>query len=667
MKISACWIAKNEEHTLPRSIRSVSRIADEIIVVDTGSTDGTVEAVKDLKAHVYEFEWTNDFSAARNFALSKASGDAVVFLDADEYFEPALARKDRQVIEDLLSKPGINALLIKLTNINGDTGKTIDVTEIIRIYLHLPDLRYVGSVHEVPQIVSGGRSAFLTTYRHPNWNIVHTGYSPSLIRDKLIKYIAMLEESLNQTDDPFTLFLTHSYLLREFVSADQYEPAFPHLQYLLDHPEWFKEAYRTLRVLFYDRIISAFKVAKVFRDKVSRKQIYHTIILPGVDYLSALDYQVIVLTYQILFDFQPHRFVEEFSHLSTQLPSLSDARELDYIRSVYYIRLQAFDYFFAIGSYDKAFGLIDDAVRNPIYRNSTTIPLLLDCLYGQPDDMVIQYLYSVLDLENQEMCDFLTKSLLRRGRKNVFLYLQKKRLDAGKLTKPDFLYLLLASKNYDQVRKIVASLEIPEDQADMASEIDRILFLTSVVSGDKVFYDAHQERLIKYSAVLDSYFSGTLLNDISPADMSILSENFYLISFAGDLDILDRFLRVFGADSSATVNLLAEYYYENRFDREFSRFAKEELSVSRDSLLYLCRSLIRLGEYGKCLPILQEMLQNQIYDNQVFQLIYVVSQNGQVYASKAREVYDRHLPLCVEAIDTRDRVCTSYIPPEIKG
>ncbi len=82
--ISLCMIVKNEEKVLARCLESVKDIVDEIIIVDTGSTDKTKEIAYRYTQNVYDFEWIHDFSAARNYSFSKATKDYQMWLDADD-------------------------------------------------------------------------------------------------------------------------------------------------------------------------------------------------------------------------------------------------------------------------------------------------------------------------------------------------------------------------------------------------------------------------------------------------------------------------------------------------------------------------------------------------------------------------------------------------------
>ena len=103
--VSLCTIAKNEKNHLARCLASAKPFVDEIIVVDTGSTDETKDIARAFGARIYEFEWVDDFSKARNFALSKASGDWILVLDADETLSSRDCEEFRQILEASRSHP----------------------------------------------------------------------------------------------------------------------------------------------------------------------------------------------------------------------------------------------------------------------------------------------------------------------------------------------------------------------------------------------------------------------------------------------------------------------------------------------------------------------------------------------------------------------------------
>ena len=99
-KISACMIVKNEEEFLPNCLNSIKGVVDEIIIVDTGSTDDTMTIAKNFGAKVYHHPWNDSFSEARNHCLNHASGDWILQIDADEELEQADIPKLRLAISD---------------------------------------------------------------------------------------------------------------------------------------------------------------------------------------------------------------------------------------------------------------------------------------------------------------------------------------------------------------------------------------------------------------------------------------------------------------------------------------------------------------------------------------------------------------------------------------
>ena len=201
LKISACYIVKNNEDELKISIESLKNAADEIIVVDTGSTDKTVEVAKSFGAKIFYREWDDDFSAPRNLAISKATGDWIIFLDSDEYFSDETKKNIRPVIERLeeVKKYG---LLVHLVNIDKNfDNKVLDTNFVMRILKNQSGLHYVGKIHEEPRV--GENNLRDITFAPPNiLTLYHTGYSASLNKSKAERNLKILLEELSETNEP---------------------------------------------------------------------------------------------------------------------------------------------------------------------------------------------------------------------------------------------------------------------------------------------------------------------------------------------------------------------------------------------------------------------------------------------------------------------------------
>ncbi|MBR2179968.1 MAG: glycosyltransferase [Selenomonadaceae bacterium] len=222
LKISVCYIVKNEEHNLPRSIDSLKDQVDEIVVVDTGSTDNTIEVAKSYGAKVFESPWNNDFSTPRNMALDNATGDWIIFLDADEYFSEATAKNVRQVIEQS-DKFGKNGLLVNLVNIDVDKdNKILDTTYILRMYRNIKEWRFVGRIHEELRKSGGGTIDKVSLVPTNKLELYHTGYSTSINADKARRNLELLLAELKLTDHPEKIY---GYIAQCYNGLFDYENA----------------------------------------------------------------------------------------------------------------------------------------------------------------------------------------------------------------------------------------------------------------------------------------------------------------------------------------------------------------------------------------------------------------------------------------------------------
>ncbi len=141
--VSACMIVKNEEKRLPRALESIRDVCDELIVVDTGSTDRTVEIAKSYGAHVYHHEWESDFSKARNQSLSYATKDWILVIDADEELE----REDIPMLREILRRTECNLVSVSVYNLSSDDMHATSFLPSIRLFRKSLGAHYDGIVH----------------------------------------------------------------------------------------------------------------------------------------------------------------------------------------------------------------------------------------------------------------------------------------------------------------------------------------------------------------------------------------------------------------------------------------------------------------------------------------------------------------------------------------
>ncbi|MDQ3812599.1 MAG: glycosyltransferase, partial [Armatimonadota bacterium] len=217
--ISLCMIVRNEERVLGDCLQSVQPWVDEIIIVDTGSEDRTVEIAHSFGARVFHFPWCDDFSAARNESLCHATGDWLFWMDADDTIPEACGQKLHELV--FLSEDRVTGFLMQvhIPPAPGETGCT--VVDHVKLFRNWPELRFEGRIHE--QILEAiyrcdGRVERSDLY------VVHSGYdySPEGQQRKRERDLLLLEKDLqDRPDHPFVLFnigMT-AYHLKDYAKA----------------------------------------------------------------------------------------------------------------------------------------------------------------------------------------------------------------------------------------------------------------------------------------------------------------------------------------------------------------------------------------------------------------------------------------------------------------
>ncbi len=190
--ISLCMIVKNEEQNLPRCLESVAGLVDEIIIVDTGSTDRTVEIAKSYGANVFFHPWEGSFSKARNYSLKYATCEWILYLDADE----ELRNGDSSVLKNIARNNGYSVVSFIIQNRYNDS-KLEGYARMVRFFKNFSGIYYEGIVHNT--IIYSGKCL------NSSVTVIHHGYNLS-------------EEKMNEK------FIRTSTLLKRQIESDPYNP-----------------------------------------------------------------------------------------------------------------------------------------------------------------------------------------------------------------------------------------------------------------------------------------------------------------------------------------------------------------------------------------------------------------------------------------------------------
>ncbi|MFZ5585163.1 MAG: glycosyltransferase [Thermodesulfobacteriota bacterium] len=209
--ISLCMMVKNEEKRLPTALKSAAPWVDEIIVVDTGSSDRTMEIARGFGAKIHQHPWENSFSIHRNQSLSYATGDWILILDADEEIDQATAPWLHRIVYD----PEVNVFFFELNNLLKEGGESFILHP--RLFRAGRGFHYEGLVHNKP--VFDGPAAKAPV------RIIHYGYAedPATMEIKHQRRLGMIRQWVANEPENYVAraYLSHTLLER----ADSLEDA----------------------------------------------------------------------------------------------------------------------------------------------------------------------------------------------------------------------------------------------------------------------------------------------------------------------------------------------------------------------------------------------------------------------------------------------------------
>lgn len=229
MKLSIAMIVKNEEKNLDRTLEALIDLKDkleyEIIIVDTGSTDRTMDIARKYTKRVYEHEWSGSFSKMRNISLSYCTGDWILVLDADEVLE-----NPEELVNFFESEKSelFNSATVNIRNYDGNDKRTSSEASLVRLFRNVKEFKYSGRVHEQPTKI--------LPRAHSNVSFLHYGYTSDdyeLMNYKFERNKKLLEEELKTAKGEYKIYVLFQ-LSKSYSMANKKEESFRYIKMAYD-------------------------------------------------------------------------------------------------------------------------------------------------------------------------------------------------------------------------------------------------------------------------------------------------------------------------------------------------------------------------------------------------------------------------------------------------
>ncbi|MDR1702976.1 MAG: hypothetical protein LBR56_09375, partial [Sporomusaceae bacterium] len=266
-----------------------------------------------------------------NYALSLAAGEYVIFLDADEYFSPALTEADREKILAVFAETKADVLGIRRIEMEKEDGFAYEVLTLERIFRKAA-IHYENKIHETARLADGTIPNWVLA---PGYNLIHTGYSRDLIEQKLSRNLKILEEEQKRLQDPLKLYMNAMYLMRESFFLDDYDQAAAWCLYLFARHRHYQEAYKNSPGGYLRHFYNSVHVVESRRYKFNRKEVYNKLFEACKElFHGTRDTLLVELHYQLRFDYREDRFLRELAEVEQALltelpPEIPDRRLIE--------------------------------------------------------------------------------------------------------------------------------------------------------------------------------------------------------------------------------------------------------------------------------------------------------------------------------------------------
>jgi len=623
-RLSVCMIVKDEEKLLPRCLDSIKGIADEIIIVDTGSTDRTKQIANEYDVKLFDYTWSNDFSAARNESLRYATGKWVLVLDADEY----LAEDDHDKWIAFLNheKPVAHiAYTIPIINFTGNKDYQDEITTapVTRLFPNHKGIQFERPIHEQ---LTRGRLGKLY-HKKISLNIYHTGYQTQRVteKNKHERNMSIFSEMKKNQDlsdyDWFTLGNQYRYAKDETEALHCYEQAL--LGADIDSA-WYPHCLLGVISLYFKR--NQLKQSWEWtEDRLSRyKEFseYHTI--KGIQYETMGFFEQAADCY--------HEAIKVAEHRA------NNNQEIWLVDPMYSFETpaqQLVEIHFRLNDNQQAIHWLSKLLHKNNKNPKVLLKLLEWLCQNENPESVIGFLNKYYDLDNVANCNLLFKVSLVLGQVDLVRYYEKFIPDLDDLSPLDQLRFAVLTEDKE------AWLSFTIDNVDTDLENQLQLWVQAAVAAlkwngldklEQLSMQFNHEDVTHITALMNALFGEPQVVDEQAVKKyaSLLfpvAKQLFLIK---EYELFDKFIQVM--QTSELINQLANYFYSlNLTDMAMNYYSillsQKQLDVS--SLINLGMFHANQGYHEDAVEFLSEAVKKEPAAKQLYYLLITQASGDQ--------------------------------------
>jgi glycosyltransferase involved in cell wall biosynthesis len=592
-------ICKNEEKNIEKCINSYKEIVDEIVVVDTGSEDNTVYLAKKLGAKVYDFKWIDDFAAAKNYAIDKAKGDWIIFLDADEYFDKNSSHNIKNILKSINNKK-YDAVGCKLIDID-DYENLIDSFMQIRIFRNKPSIRYKNNIHEVLS-KKNGKLELISYY--DELNIYHTGYAQSISKNKAIRNLKLLKKKENKygvDKNDFRYLCDCYFILKDYENALKYGEL--HIQ-------------SGIKILSYQSHILKITIDCMWKLKKTKKEIedkikygirtfpnhpnfycsYAFFLIDEKRFEEALNNFLLTVKYN-----SSYKGIEV--NLVTGIIS-TVYEKIGFIYNLKNCEEKAIEYFFKSLEFNK--------------YSKDTFESLYNLIKKEKIEDIIIFLNSIYDINSEKDVHFIVDQLVRIKPRGVLAYYTNILYRKFKNEDISMIFMLLSEKKYETAFKLfLKAYSNKYENSDalfsiissmLLNNVDRIRYLSDMVrpSLKRILKNYIDEENVIYKEDIEDYIS--ILKELILLDNS---------------NVLNKYLKLSNRFSINIDNKIGAVFMNNLLYDQALQYYKSynDLNENKNTLMNIGYCSYKLRNYKKAYIYIQRAIEMGYNENDAFEIL----------------------------------------------